>query len=157
LEHNDTFRKKYSLSTIKQACKLLLINSGRNLDQIEGDHEEKEKTILSLFLVEFLKKASEVDVTRQSVALMSDKLKEFLFNEHTKVSSDQYRHVPVLVEDTELGNDIEVLLGVITGKKRVEPYNYVSFRVLHKLANLMSGDPLLANIDYLEKEDIEKQ
>lgn len=60
-------------------------------------------------------------------------------NEHTKICSDEYRRVPVLVEDTEIGNDIEVLLGVITGKKRVDAFNFVSFRVLHRLANLMSG------------------
>jgi len=90
---------------------------------------------------------------KQQVALLKEQLKDFMFNEHSKVHSDSYRQVPVLVEDTELGNDIEVLLGVISGKRRVEAYNYVSFRVLHRLANLMSGKPWLQSINYLDKSD----
>lgn len=68
-----------------------------------------------------------------------DKLKQILYHEHNNVKDNSFRKVPILVEDTEMGADINRLLRVISGYQSVEAYNFVSFRVLHRLANLMSG------------------
>ena len=42
------------------------------------------------------------------------------------------------VEATQLGMDFESLRNAITqGYEAIEPYNYVSFRILHQMANLL--------------------
>jgi hypothetical protein len=66
-------------------------------------------------------------------------MNSLMYYEHDRCINDIYRETPVLIEDTHMGNDLGVLLETISGKKSVPAFNYVSFRVLHKLAELMNG------------------
>lgn len=54
LEKNENFKKKYSMQSVKDSIKLLKRNMQRNLTEVKNQDEEKEKMILSIFIVSFL-------------------------------------------------------------------------------------------------------
>jgi len=54
LAKNDNFKKKYSIQSVKDSIKLLKRNMQRNLSEETNQDEEKEKMILSVFIVRFL-------------------------------------------------------------------------------------------------------
>lgn len=56
--HKD-FHNKYIMIVIKDSIKLLKRNLQRNLTNVQDEKEENEKMILSVFIVRFLKEASE--------------------------------------------------------------------------------------------------
>ena len=60
--HKD-FYNKYIMTVIKDSIKLLKRNLQRNLTNVQDEKEENEKMILSVFIVRFLKEASERDET----------------------------------------------------------------------------------------------
>lgn len=136
--------------------KLLKKNQKRELDNVECIEEEEEKHILSLYIAKFFKQVSLDNDTRSHLKEKKFKkyFKECLYYEHNKVLNNIYRKIPILIEDTEIGVDIEALLSVISPKHALEGYNYVSFRIMHKLANTMSNKPYKRNIDYLNLSQI---
>ena len=50
--------------------------------------------------------------------------------------------MPIELEDTELGKSMDKLLDLLIVNHEdlntLQPYNYVSFRLLHRMANLLS-------------------
>ena len=54
--------------------------------------------------------------------------------------SQQYIETPIEVETTQMGMDFESLRNAISqGNDCVDPYNYISFRILHQMANLLQS------------------
>ena len=97
--------------------------------------------ILSLFIVEFLRAVSECPETKNHLQTKDKEsiLKQALYYEHNMHNDDQFREVPILVEDTVMGASFDSLLNTITAPKHIQPYNYVSFRILYRLANLIQN------------------
>ena len=61
-----------------------------------------------------------------------DTLKKMLFYEQTNTCNTAFILTPVEVETTQLGMNFAALKSVISqGLYCLDPYNYVSFRVLH--------------------------
>lgn len=55
--------------------------------------------------------------------------------------------VPVEIEDTWMGRNMDVLISSVTGADSIEPYNYVSFRVLQRMADVLMNKVELDVID----------
>ena len=65
--------------------------------------------------------------------------KQILINEEFH-SSDQVKIVPIDIENTFLGREINNLLETIAGVESVCPYSDVSFRVISKIADVLTTD-----------------
>ncbi len=64
---------------------------------------------------------------------------------------------PIELEETWLGRNMDVLIYAVTGVDSIEPYNYVSFRLLQRMANILMNkididvnDQVQAGMDYVE-------
>jgi hypothetical protein len=57
---------------------------------------------------------------------------------------------PIEVEDTQLGLSFDSLRNAITGHDSINPYNYVAFRILHRMANLLQFEHVTVNYDPYE-------
>lgn len=64
-------------------------------------------------------------------------MKRLLFCEIQNNCSPRFLRFPIEVEFTEMGQDFESLRNAITGNDSVNPYNFVAFRILHQMANLL--------------------
>ena len=61
------------------------------------------------------------------------------------------------VEETYLGRNLDTLLYVLNGEDSISPYNYVSFRVIQRMADVLMNqgiddpvfDPFQPNVDVL--------
>lgn len=61
---------------------------------------------------------------------------------------------PIEIEETWIGRTIDVLIYAVTGVDSIEPYNYVSFRILQRMADILMNkididviDPFQSGID----------
>lgn len=70
-----------------------------------------------------------------------EQFKQALYAEENFTSHAMMRY-PIEIEDTWLGRNMDVLIYALTGTDSIEPYNYVSFRVLQRM-----GDILMDRID----------
>ena len=69
--------------------------------------------------------------------------------------SNEFKQVPIEIETTDLGNHFVDLKSCISmGYLSLEPYNYVSFRVIHQMANLLQLDKPK---DYYNPIDLDSQ
>lgn len=48
--------------------------------------------------------------------------------------------IPIDIENTEIGKDIDTLLKCVSGVDTIEPYGDVSFRLLARIADVLMGD-----------------
>jgi len=76
---------------------------------------------------------------RQHLKGKESYLTDILISEQNNCGS--LAKIPVDLENTYLASKFEFLKNVISGNgnDNLEPYNYVSFRVLVKIANLLMG------------------
>ena len=82
--------------------------------------------------------------------------KEILKNEN-KFSSNQIHTVPIDIENTELGTNMQCLLDTISGNDAISPYKDVSFRVITRMADLLQARSYDQNfIDTNDRETLEK-
>lgn len=65
--------------------------------------------------------------------------KQILINEEFH-SSEQVKIVPIDIENTYMGREINCLLETIAGVESVQPYSDVSFRVISKIADVLTTD-----------------
>jgi len=129
------FKTKFSYTAITNAIAIMLKNQERRVDDEE---EEEEKYTLALSVVNFLKHVSKESKTRDQLKNKSEVLKKLLFDEFDKTTQTKFRLTPVEIESTQMGLDFEALLYAIrTSHEQIEPYNLVSFRILHQMANLL--------------------
>lgn len=97
---------------------------------MEDPDEEMEKLALSLSCLHFLKFASTNAELRRYMANRGEKFQKALYAEETYTSYELSKY-PIEIEDTWIGRTIDVLAEPISpGLESIEPYNYVSFRVL---------------------------
>ena len=100
---------------------------------MEDDDEEEEKYTLSLSILNFLKFVSKDTKTRPYLEEHYDKFRNILFSEQEYTQTRAYIETPVEIETTQLGKDFETLRESLTqhSAESIQPYNYVSFRILH--------------------------
>jgi hypothetical protein len=48
-----------------------------------------------------------------------------------------YRDVPIEIERTIMGSNINTLWGVISGHNAVKPFTYVGFRIIVRIADIL--------------------
>ena len=70
--------------------------------------------------------------------------------------------MPILIEDTNMGETFDALFNAIQGQNAVEPYNRVSFRILHKMANQLQDFKGISEVEveikkYKRSEGIAKE
>ena len=157
------FKKDYLERSIAISFKLLCTNQGRHTSNPD---EEAEKSILSLSIVSFLKFIT-MDITIAPVLLKLGKKQDMLLKllqlEQENTIGYEFTKTPVEIEATELGLDMYDLKCVVAqGNAAMHPYNYVSFRVINQIANLLQYEknkemfsPNDAELSILEEELIE--
>ena len=99
------------------------------------DEEESEKSILNLSIIAFLKFIS-MDGTISPVLLrlgkQEDTLRSMLQLEQWNTVGKDFIKTPIEIEATALGHDMHDLKRVVAqGNARLEPYNYMSYRVVN--------------------------
>lgn len=64
---------------------------------------------------------------------------------------------PIEIEETWIGRNMDVLIYALTGVDSISPYNYVSFRLLQRMADILMNkididviDPFYPGIDVIE-------
>ena len=132
------FKEDYLERSIGLSFRLLLANQGR---RVSDEDEEAEKAILSLAIVAFLKFIT-LDNTIAPVLLklgkQHDILRRLLQFEQENTLGYDFSKTPIDVEATVVGLDMHDLKRVVAqGNAALHPYNYVSFRVVNQIANLL--------------------
>lgn len=84
---------------------------------------------MSLSCLHFLKFASVNADMKKYLLNRHDQFKQALHADETATSYEMSK-IPVEVEDTWMGRNMDVLIFSVTGADSIEPYNYVSFRIL---------------------------
>lgn len=65
-----------------------------------------------------------------------DEFKQALYADEQCTSYEMMKY-PIELEETWLGRNMDVLIFAVTGVDSIEPYNYVSFRLLQRMANIL--------------------
>lgn len=128
------FIEKFGEMVITECLGILLRNQLRNL---KLNHEENyEKLFLTVSGVHFLKKCSE---HKELYPFMENVRAEDTMREILKAeeSFGTYENVPVDIERTWIGSNVEPLLMCFTTNKHLLPYEQVTYRVLQKIANIL--------------------
>ena len=148
--------RKFLEEAVTYGVKILQKNQARDL---EDEEELKEKYMLSISIISFLKLHNQ-DQHNPPPASREALLKNVLYFEQTFTTQANWRLVPIDVQETELGDKVKQLMDLIIvsqednerrEKQTLEPYNYVSFRVLHRMANLLSYVPSRNNFETFSK------
>lgn len=63
--------------------------------------------------------------------------REIMINEEQH-SSSVIGHVPIDIENSYLGRDVKSLLEAVSGQESVQPYGDVSFRIISKIADVLT-------------------
>jgi len=127
---------------------------------------------LALSILNFLKHVSNEVKTKDKLKNKGEVLKRILYAEQAGTRDFSFVITPVEVEVTQMGMDFESLRGAIQqGHMQIEPYNYISFRILHQMANLLQQewpkgtyDPIVLDKDsaklidaYRDKLEVKKR
>ena len=67
-------------------------------------------------------------------------MKEIVINED-KFSTKTVKEIPIDIESTLIGADMNCLLSTISGVETVAAYGDVSFRILNRIADLLMCQP----------------
>jgi len=130
----NNFRLKFGEKAITEALDILIKNQQRLVDD---ENEEEEKLVLSLSCLNFLKFASTSADLRRYMENRGDLFQRALYAEFAN-SSYETSKTPVEIEDTQLGMSMEILAQPINpGQESLEPYNYVAFRVIQRIADVL--------------------
>ena len=106
---------------------------------LRGEPEEQEeKAMLSLSCIYFLKTASENPIVRVYMvdqnALASMK-KSLYFEEQLM----KFYPLPINIENTFIGRNMEYLFRCMTGHESLDPRSLVSYRIVSRIADLLTG------------------
>lgn len=106
-------------------------------------------------ILNFLKHVSRENQTKDQLKGKGEMLRRILYAEQQYTTSHRFKMTPVEIETTELGNEFESLRGTIQGSHlSLRPYNYVSFRVLHQMANLLQSEkPKIQDVAFVGELD----
>ena len=151
----SAFKSLYGEKSIDLALMLMNRNQCRI---VKEEDEEKEKYILAISILNFLffvSKDSVLQVYLEKQAMSTGAFKSILFSEQAFTCNDAFVKVPLLLEDTSIGIKFDNLKSVVSqGFQCLSPYNYVSFRVLSSIANLLSLEKSKEDLEPLKLSDL---
>ena len=145
---NDAVRNfdvKFGEKAIHETLDILIRNQQR---QVEDADEQQEKLELSLSCIMFLKACSLKPNLRLYLSERHEDLKAALYAEQ-EFTGRGFVKTPIEIETTWLGRNIGVLLHSVQRSESVNAYNFVSFRVLQRM-----GDILMNQIEIEDKVGI---
>lgn len=149
-DSGNNFRIKFGEKAITEALDILIRNQMR---VVEDPEEEMEKLALSISCVHFLKFTSINPDLKKYMSSRHDEFKQALFADEQCTSFELSKY-PIELEETWLGRSMDVLIYAVTGVDSISPYNYVSFRLLQRMADILMNkvdidviDPFHPGID----------
>ena len=151
---SKNFRVKYCKEAISHCLEILLKNQKR---RIEDKEEADEKLMLSIACLYFLKAASK---SPEMAKKMEDDDLSWYFFENIYAEQNftfvDHQLIPIELEITTLGSTFFNCREALFGSKAIKPWNFISFRVIQQIANILQNlDPL--SINKLEKIPGEKK
>lgn len=78
--------------------------------------------------------------------------RSILINEDKK-STQVIKEIPIDIENTYIGKEINTLLDCISGIETISPYSDVSFRILARIADVLQGRDALQSYEIEEEKD----
>lgn len=129
-----TFQTQFGDQAVNEALGILQRNSAR----IELGEEDEEKYALSLSIINFLKASSKAPLMLKYLKQKNAICKKILINEDL-FSSDQVKLIPIDIENTCIGRDINCLMDTISGISLIQPYGDVAVRVLMRMADILQS------------------
>lgn len=131
------FRFKYGEKAIRDAMEILI----KNLQRQVANDEEMEKLALSLSCLHFLKFASDNVELKRFMLGQHEQVKLALRAEEINTTYEIFKY-PIEIETTWLGRSIDVLMFSMTGTlaDSITPFNYVSFRVIQRMADILMNE-----------------
>lgn len=107
----EVFKKQFGQKVIDDAIELL----NRNLKRInETEEEDEEKYCLSISVLNFIKTCSNVPIMKPYFTGKNQIFKECLVHEEL-FSSDRINKLPIDIENTHIGRDMNCLLQTLIG------------------------------------------
>ena len=91
--------------------------------------------MLSISIVNFLHFVSREELTTKYLEDHTKYLKEILFLEQNNTNA--FKQIPIEIESTSMGADINTLWGVISGHNAVKPFTFVAFRIIARIADIL--------------------
>lgn len=132
-DSGKNFRMKFGEKAISEALDILIRNQMR---VVEDPEEEMEKLALSISCVHFLKFTSINPDLKKYMSNRHEEFKKAVFADEQCTSFELSKY-PIEIEETWIGRTIDVLIYAVTGVDSIEPYNYVSFRILQRMADIL--------------------
>lgn len=144
------FIMRYSKVAVENCFEILIRDMARNLSS--DPQQEELKVALVLSCIYFLKIASNDPNTwgffAGEKALQC--LRLCLFCEEKFMS---HYHIPMDIECTWIGNKIDYLFQCMTGDEAIQPFSLVSFRLISRMADLLTNKPDPDLLVLLKAED----
>lgn len=103
---------------------------------MEIESEDHQKYALSISIVNFLK-ASTLSRGMQGYLKNRNQIFRQILISEELYSSPQVKEVPVDIENTFIGRDMNCLIETISGVHTIQAYSDVSFRVISKMADVL--------------------
>lgn len=138
VEKGEEFRSKFGEMVISECYNILEKNSNRDLrDNLQ---ENDEKMYLTMSCVLFLKESSVYNSLKLHLSTINteNKLRNILKAEERFSVA---KHIPVDIERTYTGKNVDCLLRCFTGYEHLIPYHEVSVRVMLRMADVLMGIP----------------
>jgi len=100
--------------------------------------EQEEKAMLSLSCIYFLKVASENPIVRVYMVDQNalGSMKKSLYFEELQM---KFYPIPMDIENTFIGRNMEYLFRCMTGHESLDPRSIVSYRIVSRIADLLTG------------------
>jgi hypothetical protein len=137
-EKGEEFRNKFGEMVITECLNILYRNQERDLTLFKD--ENYEKIMLTASGVFFLKNCSKYENLHSYMEnLKAEENMRKILKCEEKYST--YNEIPVDIERTWIGTNIEALLINFTSSDHLFPYNEVSYRIIQRIANVLNNSP----------------
>jgi hypothetical protein len=103
---------------------------------VEIDEEDSEKYTLSLSILNFLKASSDKPMMKKYLRGKNAEFRKILTNEDI-YSSKMIKRIPIDIETTMFGREMNTLIECVSGVEAVEAYSDVSLRVIMRMADIL--------------------
>lgn len=153
LENKDKgkdFRNKFGEMVITECLGILSRNQQRDLK--DDNEENNEKNYLTVSGVNFLKKCS---LHKSLYPFMENVRAEEKMRLILKAEEmyGTYDSIPVDIERTWIGSNIEPLLMCFSGTNHLFPYNEVCYRVIQQIANVLNKSPIEQTYEIIQSAE----
>ena len=131
---SNDFRSKFGEMVITECLGILMRNQQRDLH--DNEDEDYEKLFLTVSGIHFLKKCSVApDLHPFMENVRAEEMMRLILKSEEAFGTSQ--QVPVDIERTWIGSNVEPLLLCFNSAKHLYPYKQVTYRVLQQIANVL--------------------